>query len=70
MSLKEMRTKRGLSQAQLADKSGVSVYMIQQYEQGFRNINGVKVTTAIKLADALECSVKDLINRGENGKVY
>lgn len=62
MSLKEMREKRGFSQAQLATRSGVSVRMIQHYEQGFRDINKAEVMTVIKLADALECSVKDLVN--------
>ena len=36
MNLHEMRIKTGLSQSQLADKSGVNVRTLQSYEQGER----------------------------------
>lgn len=64
MRLKEMRERRGLSQAALAEKSGVSVRMIQQYEQGMRSINAAAADTVVKLADALHCDVRDIIERG------
>lgn len=64
MRLKEMRERRGLSQAALAEKSGVSVRMIQQYEQGMRSINAAAAETVVKLADALHCDVRDIIEKG------
>ena len=63
MSLKEQRERKGWTQAELADRSGVNLRMIQNYEQGAKDINGAKVTTAIQLADALGCNVKDIINK-------
>lgn len=59
--LKEIREKKNLTQAQLSEKSGVNLRMIQKYEQGDRDISGAKVKTAIALAEALECSIYDII---------
>lgn len=61
-ALKSMREKRGLSQSQLAEKSGVDVRMIQHYEQGQKNINHAMVITVLKLAEALHCDIKDILN--------
>lgn len=60
--LKEKRTVMGLSQSQLAEKSGVSKRAIQDYEQGYRDINGAKAIYIYKLAQALECNMEDLIH--------
>lgn len=60
-NLKERRNKSGLSQAQLAEKSGVSKRAIQDYEQGYRDINGAKAIYIYKLSKALDCNMEDLI---------
>ena len=57
-----MREVKGLSQSQLAKKSGVNVRLIQYYEQNYRDINKGQVAIVLKLADALECDVRDIIN--------
>lgn len=59
--LKKLREKAGLSQSELAKKSGVSVRIIQHYEQGFRDIKKANVMTVIALADALGTDVKKLV---------
>lgn len=59
--LKSIRKSKGLSQSQLADASGVSVRMVQKYEQGERDINKASVSTVLKLAEVLECSVEDVV---------
>lgn len=63
MSLKAEREKAGLSQSELARKSGVDVRKIQGYEQGLRNINRAAVETVLDLAEALDVSVYKIINR-------
>lgn len=60
--LKDKRMERGLSQSQLARISGISVRVIQAYEQGERKLEGAAVVTVIKLADALGCDVREIIN--------
>ena len=60
--LKFMREDKGMSQSQLAEKSGVSLRSIQTFEQGFRDINKAQVITVLQLAEALECDVYDIIN--------
>lgn len=60
--LKQMREARGLSQSQLAKKSGVNIRLIQYYEQNYRDINKGQAATVLKLADALECDVRDIIS--------
>lgn len=53
MGLKELRTKRGLSQRQLADKSGVHYVEIAQIETKKRNVRTLSLDTALRLCDAL-----------------
>lgn len=60
--LKQKRTDKGLTQAELANSAGVSIRMIQHYEQGFKDINKAQAITAIKIADALGCDVKEIMN--------
>lgn len=59
--LQERRKAAGMSQAQLAHESGVNVRMIQHYEQGVKDINQAAVATVIKLADALGCDIRQII---------
>lgn len=69
--LKEYRTKASLTQAQLAEISGVSVRMIQYYEQGVKDINKASGETLYKLSRALGCKMEDLLElrkRTEEGK--
>ena len=60
--LKFMREDKGISQVELANKSGVNLRMIQHYEQGYKDINNAKVITVLSLAEALGCDVYDIIN--------
>ena len=57
--LKELRESRGLSQAQLAEKTGLSRDNIASWELGRREL--VNIYTIIKLADALNYTVMDFI---------
>lgn len=59
--LKERRESAGMSQADLATLTGISVRVIQNYEQGTRPLNGARAITVYKIAKALKCSVEDLI---------
>ena len=59
--LKAKRESAGLSQSDLAEASGVSLRMIQYYEQGFKDINRAAVVTIKRLADALKCEIDELI---------
>ena len=63
--LKELREKRGLSQGKLADAAGLSVRVLQNYEQGARNLNGAKLLTLLRICKALECKLEDLITEPE-----
>ena len=62
-SLKRIRTAYGLTQAELAKRSGVSLRSIQMYEQRNKDINKASVETVYGLARVLGCSVEDLIER-------
>ncbi len=54
-NLKLIRRQNGLSQRQLAELSGVSLKMIQQYEQRQKNINHAQVEHLAGLARVLNC---------------
>lgn len=60
--LKEKRMQRKLSQSQLAKESGVSLRMLQKYEQGDRDIKKAQAETVYKLAKALNCKMEELID--------
>ena len=64
-ALKNMRKSRGMTQAQLAEKSHIDIRMIQHYEQGSKTINHARVVTVLQLADALECDIRDIIDTSE-----
>ncbi len=60
-NLKKIRELREMTQAELADKSGVNVRMIQHYEQGTKDIRKSNVITALKLSEALGCDIKEIL---------
>ena len=60
-----IRKAAGLSQSQLADLAGIKVQVLQQYERGARDINGAKLPTLLKICNALECRLADIITDEE-----
>lgn len=60
-SLQRLRKESGLSQSQLAKAADVKLQVLQQYERGVRDINGAKLLTLLKLCNALECELVDII---------
>ncbi len=60
-NLKRIRKERGVSQSSLSERSGVNIRMIQYYEQGVKDINVAAALTVYKLAQALDCTVEDLL---------
>jgi transcriptional regulator with XRE-family HTH domain len=61
--LQSIRKRRGLSQAELAGASGVSLSLIRQFEQGLRD--DTRLETARKLAVALRVPTTALLITGE-----
>lgn len=60
--LQLLRKHAGMSQSQLAARSGLSVRVIQHYEQGGLDINKAAAITVWRLAHALDCQVADLLD--------
>ena len=63
--LREQRQKAGLSQSQLAEKSGVNVRTIQTYEQNGKNINNARLRILASLAIALDCRITEVVDDEE-----
>ena len=59
--LKQKREEVGLSQSDLSALTGISVRVIQNYEQDVRPLNGARAITVYKIAKALHCTVEDLL---------
>lgn len=59
--LKRQRELCGLTQEELAERSGVSLRSIQMYEQRQKNINRASAETIYRLACALHCSMEGLL---------
>lgn len=60
-SVQRLRKATGLTQQELADKTGINIRQIQKYEYGEYDTGKMMLRNAIALADALECDVRELI---------
>ncbi|MBR1584756.1 MAG: helix-turn-helix transcriptional regulator [Clostridia bacterium] len=60
--LKEIRKKRGMTQAELAQKSGLNPRTLQDYEQGSKDLNNARLETILRLCVALNCKMIDIVN--------
>ena len=61
--LKKLRESRGLSQAELARISGVSLRSIQMYEQRVNDIDKAQAQTVYKLSHVIGCTMEDLLEK-------
>lgn len=61
-NIRKMRKRKGMTQAELGKKIGVSYQQIGQYENGKRN---PKLQTIAKIADALDVLPRDLIDKAD-----
>lgn len=55
------RSVMGMTQQDLADKSGINIRQIQKYESGECDIGNMTLKNAVSLARALECGVEELM---------
>ena len=62
-NLKRIRSAYGCTQAELAQRSGVSLRSIQMYEQRNKNINKASIDTVYRIAKVLGCTMEDLIEK-------
>lgn len=60
-NLKKIREEKNVTQIKLAEVSGVSLRMIQYYEQGVKDINKAQGITLYKISQALECKIEDIL---------
>lgn len=61
-ALQAARKRMGLTQRELAEKTGVSLSIIQKYEQGTKDINKAGLAIIQKMCDVLDCRIDDLID--------
>ncbi len=59
--LSQIRKARGFTQAELASASGITLRMVQLYEQKQNDINKAQADTVISLSKALGCDVQDIL---------
>lgn len=57
-----VRQEKGMSREQLAEKSGVNIRAIENYEQNRTNINGAAVSRVRDLAQALGVPIEKILN--------
>lgn len=62
-NIKFFRKKKGLTQQQLADKSGQTKQVISNLERGYSSPNNKQL---LQIASALDCTTNDLL--GDDGK--
>jgi len=59
-NLKKIRKASGMTQRKLAERSGVTLHMIQLYEQRKQDINKAQAGTLARIAHILGCESEDL----------
>ena len=60
-NFQRIRKAIGLTQAELANKTGVELRSIQMYEQRKNDINKAQADTLLKLSKFLGCNIEDLL---------
>lgn len=64
-NLQIIRKLRSLGQKKLADRSGIPIRTIQQYEQRQKDINKARSDTLHGLAATLDCRMEELLEKVE-----
>lgn len=59
INLRVVRRAKKVTQAELSEKSGVSISTITDIERGARD--NIEITTLMRLAKALDCGLDDLV---------
>ena len=68
--LQQQRKKCGYSQKELAEKSGVNLRTLQQYEIKGKDINKASVQTIMALSNVIGCRIEDLLEYStENAEI-
>ena len=62
-NLKRIRTIYGCTQAELSERSGVSLRSIQMYEQRNKDINKASVEAVYRISKVLGCTIEDLLEK-------
>ena len=62
-NLKRIRTSYGCTQAELANRSGVSLRSIQMYEQRNKDINKASAEALYRISKVLGCGIEDLLEK-------
>lgn len=68
--LKNKRMEIGLSQSQLAKKAGINVRVLQHYEQVPKKFDHARFDRILKVVNALECDIGDVIEDPEFLSLY
>lgn len=63
MDLMQIRKERGFSRKELAERSGINLRSLQDYEQGHKNISSAKGETLYRLSLALGCRMEELLDK-------
>lgn len=61
-NLKALRLSKSLSQAEIARKADIAIASYIKYENGALNINNLKVMSAFRLAQALDCKIEEFLD--------
>ncbi|MDT7513386.1 helix-turn-helix transcriptional regulator [Bifidobacterium kimbladii] len=59
--LASRRAAAGLTQRQLASRSGLSETVISDLETGRRDISHCRISTVLKITQELDCAIEDLL---------
>lgn len=69
-NLRYMRQCAGMTQKELAEKAGINIRTLQNYEQGQNDISKASINKLVRLALALDCNIYDLLPNRPIFQIY
>lgn len=60
--IKDLRKAKGMTQKELAEKTGLNMRTLQHYEQGSKDLNMAAAITVHALAEALGVRMEELLD--------
>jgi transcriptional regulator with XRE-family HTH domain len=59
--LRIIRVRRGMSQSELSEATGIPLKSIQRYEQVAKKVDAARLDTLCTLSEVLDCKITDII---------
>lgn len=68
--LKALRVKRGITQREMVERTGINAGTYSQYEQGVKNFDHARIDVILRVCVVLNCHIDTILENPEYIKAY